>query len=127
MASNPDHAAIQLEISSAIERFTWNSLGLAELVQGPVARDLVRRAIKVEAAAKRNATNESPSYPGEGPGVVTGLLRGSITWRLSQDAISPYVDIGTSVDYAPFLENGTRYMEPRPFLRPALDAAREDV
>lgn len=119
--------AIRVEINAAIERFTWNAIGLRELVQGPVARDLVRRAIKVEAAAKRNATNISPSEPGEGPGVISGRLRGSITWRLSQDAESPYVDVGTAVFYAPFLENGTRYMEPRPFLRPALESAREDV
>lgn len=119
--------AIRIEINAAIEEFRFESLGLRELVQGPVARDLVRRGIRVENAAKRIATNVSPSEPGEGPGVITGRLRGSITWRLSQDAISPYVDVGTAVFYAPFLELGTRYMQPRPFLRPALEAAREDV
>lgn len=117
-------SGIQLEISASIQEFRFNSAGLAELLTGPISADLARRAIRVEGAAKRIASNRAPSEPGQGPGVRTGRLRGSITWRLGRDAVSPYADIGSAVFYAPFLEQGTSRMAARPFLRPALEAAR---
>lgn len=116
--------AVQGEIEVSLEAFRWNSAQYAELLKGPVMRDLVRRAIRVEAAAKVRATASPPSVPGGGPAVRTGRLRGSITWRPGQDAQSPYVDIGSAVYYAPFVELGTSRMAARPFLRPALEAAR---
>lgn len=123
MAPNP----ITLEVEAARSAFRWNESVLRELLvgpHGPVARDLVKRAIRVEAAAKINASHAPPSVPGEGPAVRTGRLRGSITWRLGDDVLGVYADIGSSVLYAPYVELGTSNMEARPFLRPALDAAR---
>lgn len=111
-------ARIQAEIKVALEAFHIEQAGLRELIQGPIAQDLVRRAIRVESAAKQNATGRP------GPNVITGRLRGSITWRLAKDPISPYVDIGTAVHYAPFVELGTRNAPAYPFLRPALESAR---
>jgi hypothetical protein len=117
------NAAIKLEISQSIERFHFFEAGLHELAQGPVQRDLIRRAIRVEAAAK-SGWSAPPSEPGHKPSVRTGRLRGSITWRPGLDAISPFVDVGSSVVYAPYVELGTSRMAARPFLRPALEAAR---
>jgi HK97 gp10 family phage protein len=116
---------VRFEVNAALESFRWNEAGYKRMMQISVMPDLVRRAIKVENAAKRIASNVSVSAPGEGPGVVTGRLRASITWRPGEDAYSPYVDIGSAVTYAPYLEFGTSKMEARPFLRPALEAARE--
>lgn len=120
-------SGIRLEVKALVNDFRINEAAYRALLVGPVARDLVRRAIRVEAAAKHRATGPPPSKPGEGPGVVTGRLRGSITYRLLADGTGPFVDVGTAVFYAPFLELGTRYMEPRPFLVPALEAARGTV
>lgn len=92
--------------------------------QGPVARDLALRAIRVEAAAKQNASHPRPSVPGSGPAVRTGRLRSSISWRVLADASGVYADIGTNVEYAAYVELGTERMAPRPYLRPALAAAR---
>lgn len=117
-------SATKLQIKAALESFAFNAAAYHELIRGPILRDLVRRAIRVEAQAKLIASNESPSPPGQGPGVVTGLLRASITWRPGIDAQSPYVDIGSAVEYAAYVELGTSRMAARPFLRPALDAAR---
>jgi hypothetical protein len=115
--------AIEAEISRSLEAFRWNEAEYRRLLTGPVVRDLVRRAILVEAAAK-TGWSAPPSAPGQKPGVRTGLLRSSITWRLGADALSPFVDVGSSVVYAPYVELGTSRMAARPFLRPALQAAR---
>lgn len=117
-------ARVQLQVAFALESFRFNQAGLATMLAGPVAKDLVRRAILVEGLAKRIASNRSPSQPGEGPGVITGRLKGSITWRLGTDTVGPYADVGSAVTYAIFLELGTQNMAARPFLRPALEAAR---
>lgn len=115
---------IRIEIEMLVSEFEINEAELRRFLQEPIIADLARRAIRVESMAKRLASNASPSQPGEGPGVVTGRLRGSITWRPGADALSPFVDIGTNVTYAPFLEGGTSRMAARPFLKPALEAAR---
>jgi HK97 gp10 family phage protein len=119
--------SIGLEIEAARTSFRWHESELRELLvgpHGPVARDLVKRAIRVEAAAKINASHSPPSIPGEGPAVRTGRLRGSITWRLGEDFLGLHADVGSAVEYAAYVELGTQNMEARPFLRPALDAGR---
>lgn len=113
-------ARIVAEVAYAVRSFHFNEGNLQRLLKGrsgPVGRDLVRRAIRVEGAAKRNATSRP------GPKVRTGRLRGSITWRLGEDAQGLYVDIGSAVVYAPYVELGTSRMPAYPFLRPALSAA----
>lgn len=117
---------VRVEIEQASRAFRFNQLELQNLLtgpSGPVARDLVRRAIRVEAAAKSGWSPSAPAEPGQKPAVRTGRLRGSITWRLGRDPLGLYADIGSSVLYAPYLEFGTSRMEARPYLRPALAAA----
>lgn len=99
----------------------WDTTAVESLLRGPngpVARDLLRRGFRVEAAAKNFATGV-----GGGPHVRTGRLRSSITTVLGEDSVSVFVDVGSNVSYAPFVELGTRYMRARPYLRPALPAA----
>jgi len=38
-----------------------------------------------------------------------------------------YARVGSGLEYAAFLEYGTRNMQPRPSLRPALDRARPAI
>jgi hypothetical protein len=119
---------------------------------GPVGDDLRRRALNVEAAGKRLLSQHGSgriyrkykprrihqaSAPGEPPAPDTGLLRASLGHEVGQDADGLYADIGYGVnveagvdegdtsiaDIAEYLEVGTRHMEARPFLRPALLAA----
>jgi phage gpG-like protein len=79
---------------------------------GPIGRDLARRAVRVESAAKQACP------------VDTGRLRMSITWALGSDEAGVYADVGTNVEYALHVEYGTRHMAARPYLRPALAAAK---
>lgn len=113
--------AIRLEVEAHVSRFRIEEAALQQLLRGPngpVMRDLARRAVRVEGSAKQHATGRP------GPKVRTGRLRGSITWRLGEDVLGPYADIGTNVFYAPFVELGTSRAPAYPFLRPALMAAR---
>lgn len=70
--------------------------------------DLARVGITIQNEARRLAP------------VDTGRLRSSIqASEVRRDARGPYVEVGTNVEYAPFVEFGTSRQRPRPFLRPA--------
>lgn len=103
------------------DRLVWNAGELERLLHspsGPVAADLLRRGIRVQAAAKNFATGVAG-----GPRVRTGRLRSSISTAVGTDGAGVYCDVGTNVSYAGFVELGTRHMRARPYLRPALPAA----
>lgn len=86
---------------------------------GPVARDLQRRAIRVESQAKVNASGRP------GPNVVTGLLRSSIGWRLVTGGNPPlFAEVYARTPYASWVEFGSRTARAYPYMRPALSAAR---
>lgn len=102
----------------------WNEAVLQEFFRSPlsaVGRDLARRAVAVESAAKVNASHSPPSARGGGPAVRTGRLRSSISWRFGEDALGLYADIGTNVEYAHYLD-GPDQVYDRPFLTTALSA-----
>lgn len=90
---------------------------LLEGTQGPVGRDLARRAIRVESSAKLHASGRP------GPNVRTGRLRSSITWTIGRDSEGLYADVGSNVAYARYVEMGTDRAPAYPYLRPAVIAA----
>lgn len=121
----------------------FDEAGFLDLIAGPIEQDLVRRAIRVERQAKHNASGRP------GPNVITGRLRDSIHYELGRDSVSPYVDIGSNLHYAPHVElghNNRAHLYPimtpggsftgqfgrvsdrptraYPYLRPALEAGR---
>jgi hypothetical protein len=67
------------------------------------------------------------SAPGEPFATDLGRLKGSYNWQVGVQGTSPYVDIGTNVEYAPYLEFGTSRMAPRPTLRPAIELERDRI
>ncbi len=80
---------------------------------GPVAKDIARRAVMVERRAKQLCA------------VDTGRLRASVSHRLGRDSTSLFADIGTNVEYGPYVEFGTRRAPAQPFLVPALAAGAD--
>lgn len=132
-------------------RVDLNDAAIRELLNsetGPVGRDLVVKAQRVTQYAKR-LCSVSPSGSGDHS---SGHLRSSIDWDLGRDEEGLHADIGTTVDYALYVEFGTkphiieshgpyplrnrktgqvfgrRVRHPgttaQPFLRPALDSIR---
>lgn len=67
---------------------------------------------------KRGNRTHTASAPGKSPAVDTGRLRQSIG---VQKVGEGHYRVGTNVEYAPYLEFGTRRMAARPFMRPALE------
>ncbi len=98
------------------DRVVFDEAALRQLfdsAEGPVGKELVKRALRVHRRAKQLAP------------VDTGRLRSSVEYEVGRDSRGLVARIGTDVHYAIYLEFGTRRMTPRAFLRPALDAARQ--
>lgn len=97
------------------DRVVFNAEALGRLLNGPdgpVARELARRVVRVEAAAIRGCP------------VDTGRLRSSIGRQVAVDQLGLVGIVGTDVEYAPYVEYGTSRSPAQPFLRPALGAAQ---
>lgn len=114
------------------ERIIFDQAALDSLFRspaGPVGKDLLKRALRVETEAKRSMSPGGagkahvPSQPGRPPAVDTGRLRASITHDMGSDSAGLVARVGTDVTYGRHLELGTSRMAARPFLRPALHAA----
>lgn len=86
---------------------------LAHLKQMEVETEdgLVRVGLRVQSSARSLCP------------VDTGRLRSSIVMRKGRDGMGFYVEVGTSVSYAPFVEFGTSRMRAQPFLLPAVAMA----
>lgn len=91
--------------------FRWTNR--AEL-DAAAARAVLIAALTVERKAKelcpRMTGNLANSIHTEGPHKSGGEV---------------YATVGTSVEYAPYVEFGTRFMHARPYLGPAVEFARK--
>lgn len=65
------------------------------------------------------------SAPGQAPATDSGGLIKSISWRSFNRGLS--AETGSNIFYAPFLEDGTNRMDPRPWLQPAYDKYADDI
>lgn len=127
---------------AAIERFFHDP-------EGDIAKIIERKAFAVENAAKmlvlkpgsggeygpgvkffrrggkvyrwERGTSHKASAPGEPPASDTGRLLNSIGHTMYDGAQGRSARVSAKTKYALWLELGTRYMAPRPFMRPALD------
>lgn len=119
---------------------------------GPVAQIIERKAYAVENRAKRllltpgtggwygagvryfrrgdkvyrwdRQAAHRASAPGEPASSDTGELLNTVGHYLADGAAGIEAHVGSPLAHAAYTELGTRYMAPRPWLRPALDAAR---
>jgi hypothetical protein len=100
---------------------TFNPGALERLLTGPdgaVAKDLIRRCIRVESQAKVNASGRP------GPKVQTGRLRSSIRYVVVKEGTRLFGVVGSDVHYSGYVERGTDKSRAYPYLVPALIAAR---
>lgn len=67
------------------------------------------------------------SRPGEAPATVTGRLRSSFQFRVREDGGKKVGEVGSPLDYALYLEKGTKRMAPRPHLVPAYYKREDNI
>lgn len=103
-------------------------------IDGPIGFDVRKRTVRVEQTAIRSVQQPGTgrqygrhraSAPGKPPATDTGRLANDIRSEVHVDEQGVVGTVGVTVDYGDDLELGTRYMEPRPFLRPSLRAAAD--
>lgn len=92
-------------MSNGVDVLTDNTDVIVEGIQAAISRGLE----KIGLAAEGYAQLKCP--------VDTGNLRGSITHIVDDSEKAVY--IGTNVEYAPYVELGTRHQAAQPYLRPA--------
>lgn len=82
-----------------------------EAIANAIDRALVAALEEIGLAAEGYAKRACP--------VDTGRLRNSITHIVDEGG--KCVVIGTNVEYAPYVELGTRHQKPQPYLKPAAE------
>lgn len=80
-------------------------------------------AFTCEAEAKNHMSPESPSSPGNPPGIDTGNLINNIVTEKEDNGYAVY----SNADYSVHLEYGTKNMAARPFMLPAFERTVERV
>lgn len=90
-------------------------------LQDKLAMALETIGLKAEGYAKGYCPVGTPESTGI-PGYIGGTLRNSISH--ADDGEAAY--IGTNVEYAPYVELGTRYMHPRHFLKKTAENHAEE-
>lgn len=117
----------------------WNGQALLQkarrgAVQGVVAgaaivdEESVRRIQEEDKTGRvynRGGRSHQASAPGQAPASDTGRLLGSRNTEIEDDGLVARVSYNT--EYARRLEMGDEDFEPRPYLRVALEAKRDEV
>ncbi len=83
----------------------------------PFAEKREQLMSKIVLIAERNAKKRTP--------VRFGTLKRSITSRVEPGGLRGF--IGTNVEYAPFVHEGTRFMQARPFLQQGIEDSRAEI
>lgn len=86
-------------------------------------RTVVRKnGADLQAKAQKNAPVGTPQSTGI-PGYVGGTLKRSVELDITDGGLTAEVE--PTADYAAYVEYGTRFMEARPYLKPAYDEQKK--
>lgn len=109
---------IKAKASPIIRRFLFDIERRMKIsLTGAKSGKLYARRGKTRRGGRRS---HRASAPGEAPATDTGFLMSGIRARMQSQTQGV---ITIAAPYAIWLEEGTRFMLPRPFIRPAIDGA----
>jgi HK97 gp10 family phage protein len=98
-----------------IEELVTNN-GRLVMEMGPIIREMLEKSIR---PVERRAKQLVP--------VDTGRLRSSLASQIGPGQVPEWAEAGTNVNYARFVEFGTKYMKAQPYLMPALEQSKPDI
>lgn len=110
----------------------WRTTEVTRRIRAEMVRRL-NHCGEVVASHARKMVSEStrahgPSLPGDPPHTDTGRLRNSISHGVEDRGMGKLVAIvGSNVEYAPYLELGTKRMAARPFLLRAIEEKQTEI
>ena len=103
----------------------------ALVVSGNDVRNTAIRSIQEKSSGRTVTRSRAGGSTYEHVAAAAGSAPNSDTGRLVQsvqvDITADSVFVGSTLEYAPWLEFGTRNMLPRPWLNPALEANRRSI
>ena len=101
--------------------FQDNSPEVLAALKNATRRGLEACGAMAESYAKQELSKAKLHADGSvRPNVVTGRLRNSISHDVIEQGEGNTMVVGTNVEYAPFVELGTRRADPYPYLKPAV-------
>ena len=103
----------------------------ALVVSGNEVRNTAIRSIQEKSSGRTVTRSRAGGSTYEHVAAAAGSAPNTDTGRLVQsvqvDITADSVFVGSTLEYAPWLEFGTRNMLPRPWLNPALEANRRSI
>ena len=108
-------------VDSQYAKQTRDTIGIA----GLLVMNEAKRSIQSSSGGGRTYGNHTASAAGQPPNTDTGFLVSNIFLDKDNDGMG--ADVESRADYSVYLEFGTREMQPRPFMQPALESQRAKI
>lgn len=109
------------DLEAAIKR-------LSEDTQGRVLRDATEAGAEIpRSVASQLAPRSTEGSHGREPGFLAENILAEVQFTRTQDTARVHVGMHADAWYGRFQETGTQFQPAQPFLRPALDATKDDV
>ena len=120
----------------------WSAASWGNLIVGNLNRNMDKAGIYLVSTMRKNVNTGqpytrytgrsgvtykglNPSRPGQFPHKITGQLQRSMAWR--NDKANGVLRVGSALNYAGWLQTGTRTMQPRPWLSLTWAAEKDKV
>lgn len=94
-------------------------------IAGLLVMNEAKRSIQSSSGGGRTYGNHTASAAGQPPNTDTGFLVSNIFLDKDNDGMG--ADVESRADYSVYLEFGTKDMQPRPFMQPALESQRAKI
>ena len=108
-------------VDSQYAKQTRDTIGIA----GLLVMNEAKRSIQSSSGGGRTYGNHIASAAGQPPNTDTGFLVSNIFLDKDNDGMG--ADVESRADYSVYLEFGTKDMQPRPFMQPALESQRAKI
>ena len=97
-------------------------------VQGRVLREATAAGAEItRSVASQLAPVSADGSHGHAPGFLSQNIEAEVKFTRTQDKAEIHVGMHKDAWYGRFQETGTQFQPAQPFLRPALDATKDDV